>query len=306
MNLLNNVKRHISKTNLKNVFAIVSTVFFFSSCEDPIDVALPDGETMLVVDAFVNDKPETQKVRLTTTAPYFSNVNAPAITGASVVLTDLTANKTFTFNDLGSGDYTFSPVAADSFAMIGHDYRLDINWNGYNYYCVSRMNRTTQVDTIIFEDGSGQGFGDGYFPYIYAFDQAGGKDFYWIKTYKNGNYFNAPSNINVVEDAGGDGTDGLAFIPPNAFFAVTPADDAFDLSNANGQPDICTVEIHSINKACYEFFLQAQKQMTNSSAGLFATTPENIRTNILPSGNAPKAIGWFNIAAVKSKTLPVQ
>ncbi|MEY2914410.1 MAG: hypothetical protein RLZZ184_3719, partial [Cyanobacteriota bacterium] len=42
----------------------------------------------------------------------------------------------------------------------------------------------------------------------------------------------------------------------------------------------------------YAFFLQAQAQISNG--GLFATTPENVKTNIITPEDAPtKAIGWF-------------
>jgi hypothetical protein len=282
-------------------------LFTFTSCEDPIDVAVPQGETMLVIDAFVTDQQQPQKIKLTTTAPYFSNTNAPIVNGAVVTILDITNGKSFSFTDAGSGNYIFTPQPADSFAIVNHEYKLNVSWNNYDYYSLCKLNRTTPVDTIIFIDGTGQpGFGEGYFPYIYAFDQPNAKDYYWIKTYKNGKYISNPININVVEDAGGDGTDGIAFIPPNAFYNVTPADDPFKTSASGHAADECTVEIVSINRDCYEFFLQAQKQMTNSSAGLFATTPENVRTNINAIDSAPKAIGWFNIGALSSKTLTVQ
>jgi hypothetical protein len=286
--------------------ALLSGLLVFTSCEDPIEVAIPEGETLFVVDAFITDAQQVQQVKLSTTSPYFSNTNVPVVTGGIVKLTDLVNGKVYSFSDLGTGYYAFSPSPADSFGIVGHDYRLDVNWNGYEYYSFSRLNRTTPIDTLIFvyEEG-GQGFSKGYYPYIYGKDQTGANDFYWLKTYKNGIYINNPQNINVVEDGGGDGTDGLSFIPPNAFFNVTPFDAPYKLVNDNGMPDVCKVECYSINENTYEFLLQAQVQMTNSSSGLFATTPENVRTNITPVGNAPKAIGWFNMGAISYKVLPV-
>jgi hypothetical protein len=41
------------------------------------------------------------------------------------------------------------------------------------------------------------------------------------------------------------------------------------------------VEIHSINLETYNFLTQVQTQTTNS--GLFATSPENVKTNIKSS-----------------------
>jgi hypothetical protein len=43
--------------------------------------------------------------------------------------------------------------------------------------------------------------------------------------------------------------------------------------------------------------------VNNSQAGLFAVTPENLRTNILPlTENSQRVLGWFNIGTVSSKS----
>jgi hypothetical protein len=53
------------------------------------------------------------------------------------------------------------------------------------------------------------------------------------------------------------------------------------------------------------FLIQAVAQIQNG--GLFATTPENVRTNIItPSDAKTKAVGWFNMATVISKTILIQ
>src|SRR5437870_13619793 len=98
--------------------------------------------------------------------------------------------------------------------------------------------------------------------------------------------FNKGSQINLAVDAAySNGADGFLFIPPIAE-GITPFGDLF----AKG--DVCRVEIHSISKETYNFLIQVQTQTTNS--GLFATTPENIKTNLVtPEGAKTKAIGWF-------------
>ncbi|MGZ3931657.1 MAG: DUF4249 family protein, partial [Bacteroidia bacterium] len=119
------------------------------------------------------------------------------------------------------------------------------------------------------------------------------EDYYWIKSFKNGVLYNKGSQINTaVDGAYSNGADGFLFIPPIAD-GITQRGDLFQLG------DVCRVEIHSISKETYDFLNQVQTQTTNS--GLFATTPENIRTNITtPSGAATKAIGWFNMASVSA------
>ncbi|MFL5752701.1 MAG: DUF4249 domain-containing protein [Bacteroidia bacterium] len=280
------------------ILSVSTAVIFFTSCTDVVKVDLDPGETLLVVDAWVNDLPGTQNIKLTTTSPYFSNVNVPPVSGAAVVLSDLSNNKNYTFSDAGYGNYSFTPSIADTMCIVGHNYQLNISYQGNTYTSLAKLSRTTVVDSIVWQDLEGQiGTENGLFPYIIAKDSAGGKDFYWIKAYHNAVYINNPSNINVCEDAGGgDGTDGLYFIPPNAYFNVTPGNKPYK------ENDLCTIEIHSISKSSYDFLLQAQVQMTNSQSGLFASTPENVRTNInVVTSGAPKALGWFNMASTSVK-----
>jgi hypothetical protein len=60
---------------------------------------------------------------------------------------------------------------------------------------------------------------------------------------------------------------------------------------------VCRVEIHSINLETYNFLTQVQTQTTNS--GLFATSPENVKTNITnTTNNKTKVVGWFCMSAV--------
>jgi len=271
---------------------------FFSSCEDVIDVDLSEGSKLLVVDAWINDSPGKQSIKLTTSAPYFTNASTPVVVGASVNMQDLNNGKVYVFNDAGNGQYEFIPTPSDTLGVIDHKYQLNINFNGYNYFSNSTLYKTTRIDSIIFRKGEEIGFGNnkGYFPYLVGIDIPNEKNFYWLKTYKNNVLFNKPQNMNISEDGGGgDGTDGLFFTPPVAFFTVTPSNDSFE------ENDSCKVEVISINRDSYNFLLQAFVQMTNSESGLFATTPENVRTNVRAViASSPKAIGWFNIGSVKT------
>jgi len=288
---------------MKKYIPIIFLPLLFTSCEDVIKIDVKKGETLLVVDAFINNNGATQTVRLTTTADYFSNTNTPAVSGANVTLTDLSNSKTYTFTSNGNGNYLYVPQATDTMAIIGHNYQLNVSYNGANYMALSKLNRTGIIDTIIFKSRK-SGIEDTtalpkkYFPYLIARDAPGATDYYWIKTYRNGVFYNGSNQMNNVQDAGGPGTDGIFIIPPNAFFLLTPDNDPIY------QYDLCTIEMYSVNKDTYDFLLQMQTQMNNSEAGLFATSPENVRTNINnTSGFGLKAIGWFNMGASTSKSV---
>lgn len=272
-------------------------VTFLSSCEDVIQVKLDKGTPLVTIDAFINDMRNQQKVRLTYTDDYFSQKPNVPVSGASVVLKDLTSGEVFSFNDNSNGDYTFDLGTNDTIAKLNHQYELIVTHQGTIYTSQSKVNRTATIDSIDvkFEEAGAFGGQEGYRFSFFGMDPEGPEpDFYWVKSYRNGVFFNKGEQINIAWDGanGGEGADGLYFIPPIAQ-GITPFGEVFN------KFDVCRVEIHSINKETFNFLLQVQKQTTNS--GLFATTPENVKCNIQSSNNKVKVVGWFCMSAVNAK-----
>jgi hypothetical protein len=278
----------------------LTMLFGLSSCEDVIQVKLDEGQPIVTIDAFVNDLRQSQKIRLTYTGGYFSQKPNDPVTGASVKVTDLTSGVTFNFSDSGNGDYILPINAGDTLGYVGHDYRLDVIHQGITYTSTSHMNRTAFIDSIdVKKDSSGFSDKKGYRCSFFGIDPPGATpDYYWVRSYRNGVFFGKGGQINTSENGGGgEGTDGLFFIPPVAE-GVTPFGEYF-------QPgDVCRIEILSINKETYNFLDQVATQTTNS--GLFATTPENVKSNISSNSTKVKVVGWFCMSAVAWKEKVVQ
>ena len=276
-----------------SIFAIIS----FTSCEDVIQVDLEEGDPMITIDAFVNDMRSQQKVRLTYTDGYFSQKPNDPITGASVHITDLTSGVDYIFTDDNNGNYVYNINAIDTLGRVGHDYELTVTHQGDIYKSSCRLNRTASVDTLVatYKEAGSFGGDAGYKFAFLGFDIPGGPmDYYWIKSYRNGVFFNKGSQMNIAADAAyGQGADGFPFITPIAE-GITPGGEVFN------KFDVCRVEIHSINVDTWNFLYQVQTQTTNS--GLFATSPENVKTNIInTSNNNIKVVGWFCMSAVGFK-----
>src|ERR1700741_3521380 len=103
------------KKTIKYISILCVSLLTLSSCEKVIKVDVPEGETLLVIDAWVNDLPGTQTVRLTTTAPVFDPNRTPAANGAQVQLKDLDNGKTYSFIESnGPGNYEFPPAVTDT------------------------------------------------------------------------------------------------------------------------------------------------------------------------------------------------
>ena len=276
------------------------------SCTSVIQVSVPTGSPLLVVDAFLDNSMQPQKVRLTWNANYFSNVPTPPVLGASVRMNDLTNSKTYTFNPDGNGNYVYTPQIADSMAQLHHQYQLQITYNGNVYMASSTLNRTAFLKSIVFCTGrnpkdtvptADTTNPRKFYPLVNAIDPPGPVvDYYWLRVYKNGIFYNQPAQIDAFPEAGFLGTDGFPFLPPVAFLGLTPD------TNPIYRNDSCTVSICSINKDTYDFLTQVKSQLTNAQSGLFALTPQNVKTNINQISGSQAAVGWFNIGAIVSKS----
>ena len=285
---------------------IIACTTVLAACTKVIQIDVPNGSTMLVVDAFLDNDADTQKVRLTTTANYFNNSPTPAVTGATVTLQDLTASKTYTLTDDGHGNYyQVGSVSNDTMMKRGHDYKLNISYNGNTYYATSTVHRTIAlIDSIAFRS-SQTDVEDKYpndttkprkfYPMIIAFDSTG-TDYYWQKMYKNGVFYHQPRQLNTYQDIGALNSDGGLLFFSVSFFQIIPESDPIHRN------DTCMVKILSVNKDTYNFLIQLQTQLTNAQSGLFAVTPQNVKTNIKQTSGTLPAIGWFNTGLVKSKS----
>jgi len=274
--------------------------FLASSCQDVIQVKLDEGSKLYVIDAFVNNLRTTQSVKVLTNDTYFSNREAPPVTNASVVLKDLTANKQYQFVYSDKGNYIFNILLNDTISKIDHQYELNVTIDGVVYTSLTTQKRAAKIDSISAEFVEAGGFGPSqpaYFCTMYAKDRTDNNpDYYWIKTFRNDTLFAGSGDIDVNIDGTGGVVTGLNvdstdFTPPTTFLGFK----SYQSGNT------CKAEIHSVSRATYFFLVQAVAQINNG--GLFAITPENVKTNIItPNDAKTKAIGWFNMASVASLT----
>ena len=286
---------------INNFLFFFLSLFFFSSCEDVVQIKLDEGSELIVIDAFINDLRIDQKIKITKNNSYFSTTDPAPLANAVVSLKDLTLNKAYSFNYENNGNYVYQLINSDTIAKTNHQYELSVSLNGITYTSMATQKRCAKIDSVsaILRDTRGGGFGStkdpSYLCLLFAKDKTDrNADYYWIKTYKNDTLFSGSRDINVcIDGTGGEvydvNVDSTAFTPPSTFLN-------FKRYNKN---DVCNVEIHSISKDSYFFFIQALAQINNG--GLFAQTPENIKTNIVtPIGAKTKAVGQFNMATVVS------
>ena len=278
------------------------------SCEDQIYPELPKAAPITVVDAWINNKPEDQIIKITRTQPYFDDTFPPGVMGAIVTVTDNESN-VFSFSESGdAGVYVWKTSAAvPQFGKVGNTYELKIEIGGLVYTSESKMNRVPPIDSITYRFEKKNSFlPDSYFAQLYATDFPGKGDTYWIKAYKNGQYLNKPSEINIAFDASfsrGGNIDGVTFIQP-VRDGINPFDQDDDkkLLSPYSPGDSVYVEIHSITNEAFDFLndVAIQTDRPGGFGELFAQPLANVPTNIKTNAGTgnEEVVGFFNVSAV--------
>jgi hypothetical protein len=289
-------------------FLFAAVLMGIWGCEDVIDVTLDEGESQLTVDAWVDILPQEQNIRLTMSGAYFSNQPNAAATGATVTITNLTQNTTFTFADQGNGDYTYDGTQ-EVLGELGDELTVNVAYLGEEFTAKTEVYGAPSFDSLIWkyeEEELGQP--EGHYIEMFARDLPGKGSAYWIKTFKNGAYIDDPAYINYsvdgVFDLGFD-VDEIIFITPIRFSAL----NYLDTDDSDKPPyvigDQARVEIHGISLHAHQFLLELQEQTTNG--GLFATPAYNLTTNIsnVNPDSEVVALGFFNVAHRTSAEITV-
>ncbi|PSR11354.1 MAG: hypothetical protein DA408_11935 [Bacteroidetes bacterium] len=298
--------------NLRSFFLAALLAITAWSCTDTIDLDANFKTPELVVDAWLTQEPTTQTVLISLTQDYFNATAQPAVTDATVLLSNETQGKTMPFVHQGNGAYSWTPPAGATIGGVGDQFVLTVTYKDRTYLAQSALNPVPPVDSIVYEVREAELTNPaGIYAQVYARDLVGTGNTYWIKTYKNGVFLNKPAEINLCADGVfslDTGSDGIVFIPPiRETINRIPDPDTADNSDVPPYAvgDSIRVEIHAITNEAFRFLTIAQQQMTNS--GLFALPVTNSPTNIVPlTAGVPAALGFFNVAAVSSKAVLVE
>lgn len=279
--------------NFKLYIVALIALYTFSSCEKVVDLKLPDGQDLPYLDAWITNQPGKQTIKFLRAVNYLDSKAPEPVTGAQIVLTDVTGNKTYNFT-YQNGAYVYDAGAA-AIGVVGHTYKLSINWDGQQFEATDVLNRVTTIDSIAVEyrgkDDIESDEKEGYYAEMHARDLAGGTDYTWIRTYRNGslNYY-VTEMVAIDASFYENVSDGYTFIEP------------FREGITNGEHpylkgDVVTVKLRSLSKPSYDFMDQLIDQLY--SGGLFAKVLQNVPSNIFnqQSNSTKKIYGWFGTVA---------
>ncbi|CAN5778567.1 hypothetical protein BH24BAC1_BH24BAC1_02810 [soil metagenome] len=255
--------------------------FAFISCDDPVELDLPEGQPLMVVDGWINNQSVPDTIKLSTTAGYFNNGPLPVVTGAEVSITG-SDNSEDVLTEVAPGRY----VSNTLLGKIGHAYTLHIKHGGEEYRAVSESKRVPPIDSVkaVYREKSAF-YDEGYYVHYFGPELPGKGDFYRFKLYRNDTLLNKPQDLTFVDDKLVDG---------NYIGNIELHEEPFKSG------DRVRVETLSITEDAYYFFNEAVSQMFNG--GLFARPVVNIRTNVqnVNPASPRKAVGYFGASAISA------
>jgi hypothetical protein len=257
------------------LLALGLLAFGFSSCIDVVNIDVPETKPLLSVDGLITDQGRPAAVRLSMTQAYFNDTAPPPVRGATLTLVD-DQGRNDVLREVGPGQYLGSGTVL---GRIGGHYTLTIVADGQTYRAETEIRRTPPVDSISLEFKPKQtGYDEGYYALYNGPELPGVGDYYRFMVYKNGVLFNQPGDLIVRSDELVDGRY-IGGIELNEDPLVSG--------------DRIKVKLLSIPRDYFYFLNEMTAQINN--VGLFATSPANVRTNIIntQAGSDKTAVGYF-------------
>lgn len=256
-------------------------LLFLASCTKVIDVNLNNTSAKLVIEARVSDQSGPQRVKLTKTVNFDTDNNFPPVTGASVILRDITAGLADTLDEVSAGIYESSTIPG----VQGHTYNLVINAEGKTYTSSSTMPQVVPFDSLYSEDFSV--FGELYKNMVPIYqDPAGVRNYYRFILTVNGHYKEQYS----WDDRFSDGRRNVS-----ALFDEGADEDEEEEDERTKAGDTATVEMQCVDEAAFRYFDSFYQASGGSDA------PANPVSNIQGG-----ALGYFSAYTTRSRTIIVQ
>ncbi len=260
---------------MKTIFTIISLTFLLASCEDVIDVELDSIKPRIVIEGVINDMDQQCQIKLSKTSDYFKPGELPAVTGASVTITDDQGIET-DFEEIAPGTFT-------SQCKIGYEntsYTLQVWAEEENYMADCTLPQKVHIDSLSFDIPPMLfDLEDGLMVSCYFQDPPEKRNFYRMKAYKKGDELAGDQSKVIFND---DFMDGNVMIMD------------WDLNSFHPM-DTVVVELQNLDQATYDYY---RTLFPILGGGFGASNPANPETNI-----SNDALGYFGAYTICRDTI---
>lgn len=245
----------------KAFYLFAGLALLLNSCEKEIDIDLDEADQKIVIVGQVTNNDFQAQVKINRTLAFDEASNYPAVTNATVTITEAIGGSTTTYTLIQTEPGMYK--SENPMGQIGATYTMRVEVDGEVYEASSTMPDLVSVEPIYFDEL----FPGSVFAAIAFQDVGGRKDFYKANLYINGD---KRPDIFITDDTF---TDGML---STAIFGGP------DLAVESG--DQVMIEIDHIDAANYNYWFTLQQNVSESTAA-----PANPETNITND-----ALGYFS------------
>jgi hypothetical protein len=258
---------------------ILFILFTFSSCEKVIEFDLSGSKEAIVIEATITNSKLPFSVLISKTSPYFGAKTSNPVSGAKVSVR-AENGKAKSFTEITPGVYQMK----NTLALADYWYIIDIEYEGVTYTARSYMNEVVPIVELGFSYFDGFGiFNSGYKVNTYVRDPVNKENYYRLKYFINGQLIDNQGEISLYSDQLFNGKE-IGLGQRSIVFQET---------------DTLTIELQSIDKAAYDYFLTLESISGNIM--LQSASPANPISNF---NNG--ALGYFSAYTFDRKTVIIK
>ncbi|MGA9270437.1 MAG: DUF4249 domain-containing protein [Lutimonas sp.] len=253
----------------RNLFTVVLLfILGFTSCTDVIEVEVPTAPPRLVIEASIDWRKGTsgnfQRVKLSSSTPFFENLQDSPVTGAQVKITNDTDGTEFQFQDENNGTY----FTASFVPVIGQSYTLQVDHEGETYIARETLTPVAEIDSVF--QSTDNGFDQNALEVNVLFrDPANVPNFYLAKFLRQGDLL--PTLFDIKDEF----TDG------NQIRIIYERIENEETGEMEFEPgDVVEIDLNGISSPYYDFMRLLIEQSGNSG-NLFSTIPAEIKGNCI-------------------------
>lgn len=274
---------------MKKLIYILFAITILTACSEDIELELSSTQSYLVVDGHLFDKStKLNYVRLTSSTNYFSNQLSPAVSGASVIVSDGTNE--YQFEERDTLGYYVPPVLFSVKQNCTYTLTVNVDFDNDGQ---SETYTATSSTPAAYEIDSVQCNYDKYFDAfkvgLFAHEDTETDNFYLFGVAVNDSLLsNTYTNLSKTTDKW--------FSSDYCWGATVYLFNNDDIEGRNvAIGDKVTMYAMNVNEDFYNY-LSAIDDIANGSNPMFSSTPANAVGNI--SGGA---LGFFTVISVVGK-----
>ncbi len=269
----------------KYIYILSFVLLTMVSCEEVVDLDVPESEPRLVIDASINwfkgTQGNEQKIKLSLSAPYFDTEIPPAI-GAMVSITD-SSNNIYEFIEDEPGLYINNSFIPE----INASYNLIIEYEGDVYTASETLKSVGEIESV--EQINDAGFsGNETELKAYFTDPVDQENYYFFEFIDSNKAF---PYLEVYKDE---------FVNGNQIFGFYSDEDL-------EQGNEIVIRNYGISERFYDFMFILLQQNGENSGGPFETQPATVRGNCINQTNPDKfPFGYFRLSEVDEYIYVIQ